>query len=623
MSNSEMSIQSETPVGYDHALLRYVVPFFFDKQEDMADRRSAYEEICDAFNNKTRKKKDKKTGEESDVKVWEPMVDYGVSPDLYDHIAQWLLPEGGGDSRKTGRPEIGRSWHYAPFQLGSNQWKMLGWIDQDGNVLNTAISSLGVTVFVTGIGFVWFEVVQKYGKKAEGKKTFDALAGSNISELLNYSNELKELAKDCKRIVDLSIPRIRIDDEDLRGIIVENKKEQEKIKVLKGSLFEGESVLLDEEKLIACTQKNGQGLNELQLNAMRDHSCVIIPAHVKAMDNQQKAWDIYVPVPGLGKWIVSILEDTTGGIRYFASVGRTANGGKVQVPDKALLFAYTEADIVDKGILRETTCRIAKGYTDRYRISDAVKEATIGLFNDTCAYIGREGMGYVAGENAADFYKTDFRNRFGSVYFWTYMLLLQQSYGILNFSRKIAKTLPANPEAYLNDNDNGYYADSMDRLLLEMNSFSVKNKYAAVSSIHHINDFYRYGYAQLSIAEEMESLNEGLKALGEMQSDRRQREEEKREKERIRKEAELREEEEHKGKQKEAKTNKALTYLSFLAIISLLCDSIGLIAGIRDEINIYRGEVTVSLIAYSIAAVTLCALVIYTGIRAIRLFRKG
>ena len=33
MSNSEMSIQSETPVGYDHALLRYVVPFFFDKQE--------------------------------------------------------------------------------------------------------------------------------------------------------------------------------------------------------------------------------------------------------------------------------------------------------------------------------------------------------------------------------------------------------------------------------------------------------------------------------------------------------------------------------------------------------------------------------------------------------------
>lgn len=605
MENTNITAQAFTPASYGNGLLRYIVPFYFEMPDQAEEAESAYDEICRDFDEKT------------DIKgksEWNPISNYDVSPDLYDHVAQWLLP-GDGGTDGIGKPEIGRSWHYAPFQKGSNQGLKTGWIKKDGSIMSTVISQLGVTVFVTGIGFLWFE--------ARSLQENGPLTGDDLSELLEYSNELKELARDSKKMVDLSIPQMRIDDDRLQGMRVQRAPEGEEMRhALKASFFEGKSMLLDEEALISYARKNTKYLSQAQEATMRGSAYILLPTHAQDTSEGEKTWTIVASQVGFGKWVANLLGKICGWIRFFASVRRSDGAGKVQVPDKALMFGYVETDIEDAEALREATCRLAKGYTDRYHISRMVQESTIELFNDTCIYVGREGFGYIAGAKAADFYKDAFRQRIESVYFWAHMILLQQSYGILNYSRRVAKSLPANPEAYLCEGHNGYYTESMDRLLLEMNTFAVKNKYSAVSSIHHINDFYRYGYRQLSIDEEMDSLNEGLKALGEMQRNRRQLEEERREKERIQREKELQEEAERREKLKENKINTALGYLSLLAIISLLCDSIGLIAGIRGEIEMYNDGFNASLLAYSLGVLALFALVCIIGIRAVRLFRK-
>ena len=157
---------------------------------------------------------------------------------------------------------------------------------------------------------------------------------------------------------------------------------------------------------------------------------------------------------------------------------------------------------------------------------------------------------------AAEFNRYVFPDRFETCYFWIYMLIIQQSYGLKAFAQRISECTSEDPYAH---------TEAMDRLLIEISGFLVRNEFPSVSDAHHINEYYHYGLTQLNVRQESALLHDSLNAMTQLQNSWRQTEEARRE------------------KVSSDRLETALGLLALLTVISALCDSVGLITGILDE----------------------------------------
>ena len=253
------------------------------------------------------------------------------------------------------------------------------------------------------------------------------------------------------------------------------------------------------------------------------------------------------------EWAGGFLRQQLGDkVCYFEN--RDLDGATV--PYRMLHFADAVIYGENQKPLVTRTCQLARGFGYASTPGDKLSEQFYNAFEHTYINIGREGCAYIADEDAPPFSRENFLERFEKCYFWIYLLMLQQSYALKLFARRIAQSASDDPDADTEDTN---------QLLLEITAFLVRNEFASVSDIHHINGFYRYGLEQLNIKEESAVLHDGLDALTQLQNSSRRIQETQRE------------------KKSDERLESALALLALLAVISAVCDSVGIITGILDE----------------------------------------
>lgn len=509
-----------------NSCLRYIVPFYIGAAQ--GGQALSFREVCACF--------DGARGNGDAEPLWKSYEAYEVHPDLYDHIAQWLQP-------RDGYSEICRSWTYAPFAPERHGGMEVGWQREDDVIETLVIVDLGVTVFVTGVGFLWYEVRQR----AANGSLRPPLEALPLHETLAFGHAFKELNRTNSRLLDPTVPVTYV-AADAR-----------------------ETATGDESKRIKYLPDDRPGGGRRR----------------RAMQQ-----------PIFGIWIRNLLLDVCADIRFFAVVRLRDGDRMIEVPDKALLYCFAVTDIEDQETLRVATCLLAKGYHEKYGMSHVVTDGVFDLFSNCGLYLSREGCAFVAGAGAETFHREAFRKRFLSIYFWITILMFQQTYTLLNFSRRVAETLPSDPGAYLEEDES--YTERMDRLMLEINAFLVRSQFSSVSSIHHINSFYRYGCGRLTIDEDIDSLYDSLRALTDMQKSRRQQMEDRREKD------------------ADDKIEQTMRRLAALAIVSALCDSVGLISGAMGDLSGLLKAPSPWLIASIALWVALWALVLRIGFPALR-----
>lgn len=176
----------------------------------------------------------------------------------------------------------------------------------------------------------------------------------------------------------------------------------------------------------------------------------------------------------------------------------------VSMPGKALVFV---SDVIEtEGHSDETSqvymhlLRLSRGYDAKYlfninRLDDysllhAFKDITWAMSYEGCACLGTPPS-----NNHSNFLTEGFQERVSQNYFYLYILLLHQYYGLINLNRLIA-TLPSDLSSYVNQERR--FKDSAKENYQRLRSiqdkvyfFYLRCMFDEVSFITHQNEFYK------------------------------------------------------------------------------------------------------------------------------------
>ena len=290
----------------------------------------------------------------------------------------------------------------------------------------------------------------------------------------------------------------------------------------------------------------------------------------------------------LGEWIENTLLADIKGKRFYPGRIHCSNSGySTKVPDKALLYTYYIAfGDMDTQELLKLNYRLSSGYDTKYKLLNSIVENCFTPFENVVWKITKEGCGCAVNTDEKDsFFTRLFVDKVRNDYFILYLLLLYQSYSLLMYAEKIELKMSANPEFYLNSKDD----TKIQRLLAEMNTFTMKSTHASVSHIQHQNDFYEYGMTRLRIREDAESVVAGAESLDEMQNLVEAKEKEK----------------------NDSVINTALALLSVWAFFSAISDGVASVNWLFFDENLFTNP------AYSIASIIMATIVCGVGIFAL------
>ena len=290
----------------------------------------------------------------------------------------------------------------------------------------------------------------------------------------------------------------------------------------------------------------------------------------------------------LGEWIENTLLADIKGKRFYPGRIHCSNSGySTKVPDKALLYSYYIAfGDMDTQELLKLNYRLSSGYDTKYKLPNSIVENCFTPFENVVWKITKEGCGCAVNTDEKDsFFTRLFVDKVRNDYFILYLLLLYQSYSLLMYAEKIELKMSANPEFYLNSKDD----TKIQRLLAEMNTFTMKSTHASVSHIQHQNDFYEYGMTRLRIREDAESVVAGAESLDEMQNLVEAKEKEK----------------------NDSVINTALALLSVWAFFSAISDGVASVNWLFFDENLFTNP------AYTIASIIMATIVCGVGIFAL------
>lgn len=258
-----------------------------------------------------------------------------------------------------------------------------------------------------------------------------------------------------------------------------------------------------------------------------------------------------------------------------------------KVPDKALLYTYYIVfDSIDTREITELIFRLSSGYDTKYRLSNSIMDHSFIPFDNVVWKITKEGCGCCVNTDEKDsFFTRLFVDKVKNDYFTLYLLLLYQSYSLLMYAEKIELKMSANPDFYLSNKDDS----KIQKLLAEMNTFTMKSTHTSVSHIQHQNDFYEYGMQRLRIKEDADSVIAGAESLGEMQKLVEEKEKEK----------------------NDSVINTALALLSVWAFFSAISDGVASVNWLFFDENLFTNP------TYSIASIIMATIVCGVGIFAL------
>ena len=471
-----------------------------------------------------------------DAPEWvdKPLNEGDTEQDVYDYIMSGFSED--NPRREEAEPEKTNSgFHWT--------WKKEGKKDiiatflfkgdkDDKDYKTVCVDKVGVFLFKTGIGFIWFEY------------SCDEL--NDIDELIEFQNRFKEFARGKHEVLieESSYNFSPRSDSDFRPFMSSEQGEDG----LPLIWNKGEDVKVKYISKKVIMEKFGISIDDMHYS--RIELSIISNGNIKVSGGTYEK-------KGVGVWIAQLLS-----FLDVEFVPERISGG-TKIPDKAIIFDYV-IDEKSANVSEEKAYWIANGYKRSYLCGESAKKEMQRPFKNVIWYATKEGCVYYVKPvhiNASFFYD-QMSGKFMRDYFTLFIKVLHQSYSLLKFAIRIEWNLSADRDSYLYDENSKEKQKEVEKNLemlreirTDINVFQIKSVATSVSHIHHQNRFYEYVLEQFRVKDDMESVSAGLSALNDLV------------KESV-------DDEKHK---REGMMSNAMNVIGLLAFISALMDGVGFV----------------------------------------------
>ena len=512
--------------------LRYVVPFSVDLS------KKSFGEYCNIINDIVDHPYEILETEEQNM---ESTIEFKWNrkslmvkseQDVYRYILDAFSDK--GDVTELDETNIGCYWEYASTEKENCKQKNIIEMEWESSK-SIVIKDMGLFLFKTGIGFLWYEI------------EIDSI--SDVDELIHFQNRFKELSHTYKK--DLEIRKDlekKIYDEEIIIVPKDAKKEGNEYIELHNS----KDNFIEQEVWNRIIKENQIDSNlVLQAKYIEKNKLLIINYYVKRSFS-------------MGWWIHKRLEKIDA---EFYPDREYNSEEKVNVPDKALLFSYVinNEKAEDK---EKIAYYLANGYKSSYKLGNDARQEMQHPFDNVIWYATKEGCVYYAepDEENLNFFYTNMYKKVMNDYFVLYIKALYQSYSLLKYAIRIEETFVAESDSYDLNKDADKVREnlaSIKEIRMDINLFLVKSVATSVSHIHHQNRFYEYLLSQLRIKEDVKSVSAGLAALNELV--RTEVEEEDKSIEKAR---------DNDEKKRDYEMNRIMSFIGLFTLISTLTDGV-------------------------------------------------
>lgn len=277
------------------------------------------------------------------------------------------------------------------------------------------------------------------------------------------------------------------------------KREEKSVYEFIGKQTE-KKVVKDKEKIIEIAEESG-----FDMSGKTPSKCVILE-NGKTIIHYLSYSDFHS-----GLWINGILN-SLGGLHFMPE--RYKGDDKKPVPDKAIIcnYAFFSCDS-DEEKYDYIFC-MTNGYNKNYSRTEDIENRCFVPFRNTFWYAGQEGMGQYVISDSND-KRTEFHRNLAvkrmDNYCYLYILVLQQYYSLLEYSRKIGCLSDISQK-----NMKKNHIEELRKYVDDMNIFFMKNTFPAVSHISHQNEVYKYLKDIYDINNFYEETKNGLEAVTDM-----------------------------------------------------------------------------------------------------------
>lgn len=483
--------------------------------------------------------------------------------DVYPYIVDEFAFDGCTDADGT----IGKTgcfWKYSlfedhPLQLEYTDGKNY---EQSGKKRVLSISDMGLYIFRSGIGLIWYEI--------QG----DAHTFETSKKLIEFQNVMKELNRANNNHLWIKSQALHFPEKYLTEAY-----HTEVVPFMLGNWI-AERLQFLEVGFLA--QRNNS-----YASLLRDF-------YYKGLDKKERnRKELYYLLPK-------------------------------NCADKALAFSYVVfrrgKDWVKNEDSLKTAYYLASGYKESYEMSSDIDTVVKNPFSNVYWMAAREGCGYFAweGEKNRIFFEKNQYAKIMNDYFLLYIRAVYQSYSLMRYAVLVSGKLSNDYHVYVNVNDKTeQLSKQISAISTEINLFLVKSIVTSVSYVHHQNEFYDYLVERMQIKEDAESVTAGLSSLKELQHETLIK------KQNNQKAIELNERETEAQREKEADNmfQIGLGLMTFLAVISAVTDSYGIVSGLADS-QIPQGWFLIFVILFCICMIIL-AVSITIFIKSIRNLKKN
>jgi hypothetical protein len=416
-------------------LVRFIIPFSFELNQKLSFASQCQKIL--QFNEKE--------------KIWIENCIAEKECDLYDAI-QKTMQFSSGDNQG-----IGQNYRINP-NCKKKYFPKLEARIKDEATCEIVLTDMGLSVFQIGIGFFWYEI---------------NIRTSDINEILLINNALKEMSHSDSRVK-----------------MVQTNQRNEKLDYCYDKIIEVIPPGDDSSLYLKIKGKEGGYLRRsfLPEEIQKEVSICIY-------QKENDLWYQYSHEIEFS-FLFFILQQLSvfSNIQYFASREKLYQGNKVRIPDKAILFSFLIEQEIERKDILPYLYWLGKGYTKSYIIPNNPLEnpgfSIYEPFMNSIWHACIEGCAQIVckTENSSNalFFETTYIKRLED-YFYIYVLVLYQYYGLLKMDREIS-LLPNEME--------GYQKKEMRIKLYgykqKLNFFLMNSSFLRISHISHHNYYFEF-----------------------------------------------------------------------------------------------------------------------------------
>lgn len=419
-------------------------------------------------------------------KLWTPYDFSKTECDLYDFVKASLEPASGNaichgyivnsSCKKKILPNVA-------IRFGKEK--------DNPREIDVKIDNAGLYLFENGIGFLWYQT------NAEDVSLLDLIELNNVIKEFSHNN----VSNQCYQSVTKQMST---------GIAVQN------------CYVASNNVPLPEDAVVFGKKKE-----RYFLASQLPHSWDFEQSY-EYYERQGEIWgkcdsrELFRFVD----WVMELLEPVNVE-DFFASREERMGDEKRNIPDKAVLFnivlCVREEDgqklqYEREGKYFQHLFHLSKGYSTKYQVPDDFGQSEQNRcfipFKNSSWFASEEGCAQIIdveekGENRA-FFQDTYWNR-QEIYFYVYILVLQQYYGLLKINYRLSG-LPK----MLKDFGKAEARKQLKECREEINFFFTHSVYLKVSHISHQNQFYSYLREQYGLNEMTDKMKEKIIGMNDM-----------------------------------------------------------------------------------------------------------